>query len=84
MVENLPEPFRTGMKMSNLWRKEEETGGLAITNGLTMFLPQTRNEDTLFVARMGYHEGFNIFNLLGFGDSDIPESEEGAAEEGRD
>jgi hypothetical protein len=84
MIENLPEPFRTGMKMSNLWRKENESGGLAVTNCLSMYLPKTNNEDALFVVRIGYDDGFNISNLFGFGDQDIPVFEEGAATEARD
>ncbi len=67
-IENVPEPFRTGMEMSNLWREEEETGGLAITNCLTVYLPIKRNEDALFVGRVGYDDGFNICDLLGLGD----------------
>jgi hypothetical protein len=65
MVENLPEPFRTGMKMSNLWCKEKESGGLAITNGLKIYLPVRTNEDSLLVLRLGYYQGFNIFDLFG-------------------
>lgn len=84
MVENLPEPFRTGMKMSNLWCKEKEGGGLAITNGLKIYLPIRTNEDSLLVLRLGYYQGFNIFDLFGLGDPDTPESEEAAAEKARD
>lgn len=80
MVENLPEPFRTGMKMSKGWRKEEKSGGLAITNGLKILLPERTNEDSLLVLRLGYYQGFNIFDLFGLGDPDTPESEEVAAE----
>ena len=75
MIENLPETFRTGVKMSNLWRKEEDRGGLAIINGLTMYLPETRNEDALFVVRLGYDDGYNIFNLFRLGDPDTSEYE---------
>ena len=84
MIENLPEPFRTGMMMSNLWRKEKARGGLAITNGLTMYLPETPNEDAFFVLRLGYHQGFNICDLFGLGEQDIPVSDEAASEEARD
>jgi hypothetical protein len=81
MVENLPEPFRTGMKMNNLWRKETENGGLAITNSLKIYLPVTPNEDSLLVLRLGYYQGFSISDSLGLGD---PESEDTAAEKARD
>lgn len=77
-IENLPEPFCTGMKMSNLWRKEKESGGLAVTNCLSIYLPETDKEDAIFVVRIGYRHGFNIFNLFGFGD---PGFEEGVAED---
>jgi hypothetical protein len=79
MVENLPEPFRTGIKKAKGWRKEKKSGGLAITNGLKILLPERINEDSLLVLRLGYHQGFNIFDLFGLGDPDTPESEEVAA-----
>jgi hypothetical protein len=66
MVESLPEPFRMGMKMSNLWRKENESGGLAVTNCLSLYLLETFSEDALFVVRVGCLDGFNICNLFGF------------------
>jgi len=84
MVENLPESFRTGMKMSNLWCKEKESRGLAITNSLKIYLPVRTNEDSLLILRLGYYPGFNIFDLFGLGDPDTPESEETAAEKARD
>ncbi len=84
MVENLPEPFRKGMKTSNFWCKEKESGGLAITNGLKIYVPETPNEDFLLVLRLGYYQGFNIFDLFGFGDPDTLEFEEAATEEAKD
>jgi hypothetical protein len=82
-IENLPEPFRTGIKTSNLWRKENESGGLAVTNCMSLYLPETDGEDGLFVARIGCDDGFDICDVFGFGDPDIPVSEEGAVEEAR-
>ena len=55
MVENLSEPFQTGMKINNLWRKETENGGLAITNSLKIYLPVTPNKDSLLMLRLGYY-----------------------------
>jgi hypothetical protein len=81
MVENLPEPFRTGMKTCNLWRKENDSGGLAVSNCMMLYLPETNNEDSLFLARLSYDGGFNICNLLGFGDPDIRAPDECATEE---
>ena len=73
MIENLSEPFRTGMKTSNLWRKEKERGGLAVTNCLSVYMPEKTYEDALFVVRIGYDDGWNISNLFGLGDPDTPE-----------
>jgi len=73
MIENLPEPFRTGMRTSNLWRKEKESGGLAVTNCLSVYMPKKDNEDALLVLRIGYEDGWNISNLFGLGDPDTPE-----------
>jgi len=84
MIENLPEPFRTGMQTSNLWRKEKERGGLAVTNCLSMYMPKKDNEDALIVLRIGHGYGWNIFNLFGLGDLDTPELSENAVEEARD
>jgi hypothetical protein len=68
MIENLPEPFRTAMTTSKLWCEEMETGGLAITNGLSMHMPETHNDDAFLVLRLGYDQGFNIFNMFGLGE----------------
>jgi len=84
MIESLPEPFRTGMKTSNLWRKEKETGGLAVTNCLSMYMPEKPKEDALLLVRIGHKDGWNIFNLFGLGDLDTPELSENAVEEARD
>ena len=69
MIENLPEPLRSGVTTSHLWQKEGESGGLAVSNCLSLYLPETNNEDALFVARVGYDNAFTISNLLGFGDA---------------
>jgi len=84
MIENVPEPFRTGMKTSNLWRKEKERGGLAVTNCLSIYLPETLNEDALLVIRIGCFQGFNICALFGLGEPDTPDSEGDAAKEAGD
>lgn len=68
MIDKLPEPFRTGMQTSKLWRDEQERGGLSVTNCLSLYLPKKINEDTLLVIRMGYSDGFNISDILGLGD----------------
>lgn len=67
MVEKVPEPFREGLMTSKLWGEEKDSGGLAITNSLKMYLPQTPKEDILVVLRLGYSEGFNIFDSFGLG-----------------
>lgn len=69
MIESLPEPFRTGIKRSNLWQSEDDSGGLAVSNCLSIYLPETNDEDAIFVARLGYDDGFTIFDRLGFGES---------------
>lgn len=67
MINKLPEPFRTGMERSKLWRHEQETWGL-LTNCLTLHLPEKVNEDTFLVIRMGYHDGYGVSDILGLGD----------------
>jgi hypothetical protein len=74
MVDRLPEPFRTGMQTSKLWRDEQKRGGLEVTNCLSLYLPERVNEDSLLVVRMGYRDGFNISNILGLGDPEDPGS----------
>ena len=81
MIENLPEPFRTGMRTSNLWCEGMERGGLAIINGLSMYLPESPNHDAFFVLRLGYHQGFNIFNMFVLGDPDTQEAKKYTAEQ---
>jgi len=36
-------------------------------NCLSLYMPKTRSEDALFLGRIGYEDGWNIFDLLGFG-----------------
>lgn len=56
IIKNLPKLFRTGIKISNLWRKEKESGGLAVTNCLSMYMPKD-NKDALLLVRIGYKDG---------------------------
>jgi len=75
MIENLPEPFLTAVKKSGLWKTEPESGGLEITNCLSIHIPEGHEEDAFFFARMGRSEGINILNLLGLGDPpEMPQS----------
>ena len=67
MIANFPEPFRTGMKIRNLWRKEKKSGGLAVTNCLYIHLPETDKEDATLVVRTGCRDRFVIFNYSGLG-----------------
>ena len=68
MVEDLPEPFKTGIKTSNSWREEINSGGFAVTSCLSLSLPEKVHEDVLLQVKIGYNEGFHFFNWLGFGD----------------
>lgn len=74
MVDNLPEPFRTGIETAKQWAEEKVTGGLSITNCLTLHLPNKVNEDAYLVIRMGYSAGFHISDTLGLGDLDSLET----------
>jgi hypothetical protein len=67
MIANLPGPFRTRMKMSNLWRKKKKSRGLAVTDCLSIYLPETDKEDAILVVRIGYRDGFNSFNYSALG-----------------
>lgn len=68
LVETIPEPFCTGLRTSKGWTQENDQGGLAVTNGVTILLPEVCNEDSFFLIRMGYESGFHISNSLGLGD----------------
>jgi hypothetical protein len=68
LVETIPEPFRAGLKTSKGWTKENDQGGLAVTNGVTILLPEVCNEDSFILIRMGYESGFYVANSLGLGD----------------
>ena len=67
IIKNLSKPFRTRIKISNLWRKEEESGGLVVTNCLSIYMPETLKEEALFILRVGHNNRWNIFNLFGLG-----------------
>lgn len=74
MVDKLPEQFRKGIEKSKLWREEQDTGGLSITNCLSLYLPRKVNEDALLIIRMEYSEGFTISDQLGIGDPEAPDN----------
>lgn len=73
-VELLPEIFCLGIKTSNLWLSEEKTGGLAVTNCLSVYLPQKGYEDAFFIMRISYDWGFQIADIFGLGDCNNAES----------
>jgi hypothetical protein len=64
----IPEPFRTAIETSKLWRQEKERGGLEVTNCVTFDFPETYNEDVIVKLRINYDSGFDMSNLFGFGD----------------
>ena len=84
MIKNLPKPFYTGIRISNLQRKETENRGLVVTNCLFIYMLKKDNEDALLVLRIGYKDGQNISNLFGLGDLDTLEFQENTIEEARD
>lgn len=43
IIENLLEPLRSGVTTSHLWQNEGESGGLAVSNCLSMYLLETNN-----------------------------------------
>jgi hypothetical protein len=65
-IDKLPEPFRTGVTTSKLWNEEKNNGGHAITNCLSVYLPNDEG-DVFLTIRMSCSEGVSICNLLGFG-----------------
>ena len=69
MIENLPEPFLTGMMMSNLWKEEGEAEP-SVTSCLSLYMPKTVNGDAVAVFRIGFRHGWNLFNTLGFFEGD--------------
>lgn len=74
-VDLLPSVFRSGMTTSTLWLDEEKTGGLAVTNCLSVCLPKKTYEDAFFIARISYDCGFGLANMFGLGDpiNSVPE-----------
>ncbi|ESZ99101.1 hypothetical protein SBOR_0511 [Sclerotinia borealis F-4128] len=67
MITNIPEPLHSGIKVSNLWKKENESGGLEVTNCLSIYLPETLQADAFLVIRLGCSNGIDICNWLGLG-----------------
>lgn len=57
MIENLPEPIRGVLKTSNSWRGGKESGGLTVTNCLSIYMSEKSEEDALLIVRIGYHHG---------------------------
>ena len=72
-INNLPEPLRDGVQLSNLWQEEMNTGGLPITRTVGAFLPVTEEgifddkRDSFFLARLGFHTVFAMMESTGLG-----------------
>lgn len=62
---NAAEPLTTHC---NLSQPDIPSGGLLVTNCLSLYLPEKINEDAVLLIRIGYHDGFNISTNLGLGD----------------
>jgi len=71
MIQEIPEPFRTAIKTSKLWRQEKESRGLEVTNCVTFDFPETYNEDVIVKFRINYKSGFDMSNQFGIGDPKI-------------
>lgn len=56
------------MMMSTPWLDEEKTGGLSVTNCLSVFLSTKIHEDDFFIARISYVCGFRLANMFGLGE----------------
>lgn len=70
MIQKIPEPFRSGIGTSNLWKEELSSNGLKVTNCISLHLPETAHEDAYFVVRVGYGCGYFIANEFKFGEPD--------------
>lgn len=76
-VELLPSMFHSGMVMSTLWEDEEKTGGLAVTNCLSVCLSTKIHGDAFFIARISHVCGFRLANILGLGEPIDPVPDKG-------
>jgi len=72
-INNLPQPFCSGVQLSNLWQQEMNTGGLAVTRTIGVFLPVTaegffdNKRDSFFLSRLSFYSGFEMMESTGLG-----------------
>ncbi|EME39078.1 hypothetical protein DOTSEDRAFT_57345 [Dothistroma septosporum NZE10] len=62
----IPEPLRAGMCQSKLWEQEERNQS-AITQCLSIYIPESATQDSLLVVRLGYAQSWNMLEQYGFG-----------------
>jgi hypothetical protein len=69
-IQNLPEFFLNGMKMSRSW--QESRGNFATAKCITLYMPRATNHDAVFNIKLDYNSGWKLLDMLGMGDSAIP------------
>ncbi|KAJ5790048.1 uncharacterized protein N7518_007059 [Penicillium psychrosexuale] len=67
MIENMPEPFRSGIGTSNLWKEALRSNGLNVTNCMSLHIPEMGGEDAYLIVRLGFQYGYLMANVFKFG-----------------
>jgi hypothetical protein len=63
-IEKVPEPVRTGIKNSILW-KWERSQGLQVTGCLSTMFPKSNQQDVSFSIWCGNEDGYHLNEEFG-------------------
>jgi len=64
-ISMLPEPFRTAIENSRLWKWERNQPGLDTTGCLSTVIPKGEGQDVSFSIWCGHDDGYRINDILG-------------------
>jgi len=64
-VLTLPEPFRTAIKNSRLWKWERSQPGLETTGCISTVIPKGEGQDVSLNIWCGHNDGYGISHMLG-------------------
>lgn len=64
-VSELPEPFRTAVERSALWKWERSQDGVERTGCLATLFPKDNTQDVSFTIWCGNNDGYHLSNLFG-------------------
>jgi len=67
-LDVLPSSMQSGVKASKHWQEESRTDA-TVTEAIRLYMPMVPECDAVFIVKVGFREGWDLFERCGFGES---------------